>query len=71
MTQTEETSDRAARVRAAQHGDTDAFAELVNEESRTLLLAARAILHDHHEAEDVAHDTLLTAWQEIGKLRVR
>lgn len=56
-------------VRAARGGDTDAFAALVRAEYRTLVMAARAILGDHHEAEDAAHDALVAAWRDLASLR--
>lgn len=60
---------RADLVRAARRGDLDAFAALVREERPTLIMAARTLTGDFHEAEDAAHDALVAAWTSLGRLR--
>jgi RNA polymerase sigma-70 factor (ECF subfamily) len=69
MTETTPATEAARLVRAAQSGETDAFAELVRAEQSSLLMAARGILGDYHEAEDAALDALVAAWRDLPKLR--
>jgi len=69
MTGTDPTRTPAALVTAARDGDLDAFAEIVRQERETLIMAARALVGDRHEAEDAAHDALVAAWRHLAELR--
>ena len=56
-------------VHAAQHGDADAYSILIARH-RTLVYAyAYAQLRDREEAEDVAQETFVRAYQSLGRLR--
>jgi RNA polymerase sigma factor (sigma-70 family) len=56
-------------VRAAAHGDRDAFADVVDR-TRTLVCSiAMAILRDVEASQDVAQDVFLSAWRDLKKLR--
>jgi len=69
MTGIEPTGTRVDLVRAAQRGDLEAFAELVRQERRTLVMAARTLIGDFHEAEDAAHEALVSAYRGLAGLR--
>ena len=56
-------------VKAARDGDLEAFAAIVARERPTLIMAARPLVGDLHEAEDAAHDALVAAWRHLGDLR--
>jgi RNA polymerase sigma-70 factor (ECF subfamily) len=56
-------------VREARRGSLAAFAEVVRRERRRLVASARAILLDHHEAEDVAQEALVVAHARLRDLR--
>ncbi len=56
-------------VRRARLGDADAFEELVRPEMSDLRRLATAIVLDREVADDVVQDSLLAAWQGIGRLR--
>jgi len=69
MTGTHPPRNRADLVTAARDGDLDAFGEIVSRERSTLVMAARALVGDPHEAEDAAHDALVSAWRHLRDLR--
>src|SRR6185503_7644581 len=50
-------------------GDTDAFAELMRRHNRRLYRAARAILRDEAESEDVVQETYLRALAALPEFR--
>jgi len=56
-------------VRRAQAGDTDAFGELVDRNRRAVFRAALAAVGSAAEADDVAQDAFVTAFQKLGSFR--
>jgi RNA polymerase sigma-70 factor (ECF subfamily) len=56
-------------VERAMRGDHDAFGLLVNMTSDRLFAIASRILRDTDLAEDALQSSLITAWQEIPRLR--
>lgn len=56
-------------IRAAQNGDTDAFAGLAAALARPFLAASRRILHDIDLAEDATQEALVGIWHGLPKLR--
>ena len=56
-------------VRRAQEAYLDAYAELVNRHSLLAYRVALRILGHHQDAEDVAQDALVTAWQQLPQFR--
>lgn len=69
MTLREIDIDRTELVRLARDGDPDSFAKLVAAERMTALRTARALLRDHHEAEDAAQEAFVAAWHHLSGLR--
>jgi RNA polymerase sigma-70 factor (ECF subfamily) len=65
-------SDRARErelVEAAQRGNREAFAELVRSHHRRAYAVARAIVLDHHDAEDAVQDGFLHAYRALARFR--
>jgi RNA polymerase sigma-70 factor (ECF subfamily) len=56
-------------LRSARAGDTDAFAALVEESSPSLERLALRLVRHRHDAEDVAQDAVVTAWNKLGSFR--
>lgn len=56
-------------VERARSGDREAFADLVQQVSDTLLGVARRILRDPGLAEDVLQNALVTIWRKLPHLR--
>ena len=54
-------------ARRAQAGDIDAFATLVERYQRTVVSLAYRMLDDAQEAEDVAQDVFIRAYQSLGR----
>jgi len=52
-------------VRRAQEGYLDAYAELVDRYGGLAYRVALRLLGNHHDAEDVAQDALIAAWQQL------
>ena len=61
--------DEQALIGKAQSGDTSAFASLVTEHSTLVYNLALRILNDPQEAEDVAQETFVRAWQALPRFR--
>ena len=56
-------------VLAAQRGSHEAFAELVRGHQRRAYAVARAIVLDHHDAEDAVQDGFLHAYRALARFR--
>lgn len=56
-------------VVSAQAGDREAFAELVRTHQRRAYAVARAIVLDHHDAEDAVQDGFLHAYRALARFR--
>jgi RNA polymerase sigma-70 factor (ECF subfamily) len=56
-------------VRRAQSGDGEAFGELVERHRRSVFSAALAAVGSPAEAEDVAQEAFITAFQKLGTFR--
>lgn len=62
--------DRDAQlIERAQHGDGEAFAELVEPRIDALLRRACSIVRDPDEAEDLLQETLLRSWVNLPSYR--
>jgi len=61
-------SDEAQLVAEAQKGNQIAFAELAYRYRTAAYAAAYIRLRNHHDAEDVAQDALLTAYEKLSNL---
>jgi RNA polymerase sigma-70 factor, ECF subfamily len=56
-------------VLSAQRGSHEAFAELVRAHQRRAYAVARAIVLDHHDAEDAVQDGFLHAYRALARFR--
>lgn len=63
-------ADEARLVASARTGDARAFRVLVERHLPALLGAARRLLRDDAEAEDVTQEALLRLWREGGSLEI-
>jgi RNA polymerase sigma-70 factor (ECF subfamily) len=54
-------------VRRAQEGYLDAYADLVDRHGALAYRVALRILGNHHDAEDIAQEALITAWQQLPR----
>ena len=63
--------DDAYLVRRAQEGYRDAYAELVDRYAGLAYRVALRIVGNHHDAEDVAQEALVGAWQQLPNFRGR
>ena len=61
--------DDAYLVRRAQEGYLDAYAELVDRYSGLAYRVALRVVGNHHDAEDVAQEALVAAWQQLPNFR--
>lgn len=57
-------------IQAAQHGDQAAFSEIVRHYQRAVYRVAYALTRNAADADDLAQETFLRAWQAIGRFRV-
>jgi RNA polymerase sigma-70 factor, ECF subfamily len=62
-------TDLAGLVRDARGGDRAAFGELVRRTQDAMVRTARALVGDHHEAEDAAQEAFVVAFGKLGQLR--
>jgi RNA polymerase sigma-70 factor (ECF subfamily) len=65
-------TDRAneySLIRAAQHGDQDAFAELVRTYDHSVLRMALNLLHSEEDARDVYQEAFLRVYRNLPKFR--
>src|SRR3954468_24706444 len=58
-----------ALVAAAQGGSTEAFSRLVERHQQPLRAFLRRTCGDWAQADDLAQETFLTAWERIGRLQ--
>jgi len=63
--------DDAYLVRRTQEGYLDAYAELVDRYSGLAYRVALRVVGNHHDAEDVAQEALVGAWQQLPNFRAQ
>jgi RNA polymerase sigma-70 factor, ECF subfamily len=56
-------------VQRAREGYVDAYAELVDRHGPLAYRVALRLLGNHHDAEDVAQEALVTAWQQLPRFK--
>jgi len=64
-----EWADESALIRAAQHGDTDAFEQLVRSYDQSVLRMAFNLLHSREDARDVYQEALLRVYKNLPRFR--
>ena len=69
-TQSGGTEEEAGLLRAAQGGDPAAFGELVRRYQRPVYRVAYALTRNASDADDLAQETFVRAYQAIGRFRV-
>jgi RNA polymerase sigma-70 factor (ECF subfamily) len=65
-----ESGDEAGWVAAARNGDHEAFAQIVRRYQRAIYRVAYAMTRNASDADDVAQDTFVRAYQALGRFRV-
>jgi RNA polymerase sigma-70 factor (ECF subfamily) len=65
-----ESGDEAGWVAAAQKGDHKAFAEIVRRYQRAIHRVASAMTRNASDADDIAQETFVRAYQALGRFRV-
>lgn len=60
----------AKLVRAAQAGDASAFTAIVQTYQRKIYMLAYGLTRVHEDADDLAQETFVRAWQAIDRFRV-
>jgi RNA polymerase sigma-70 factor (ECF subfamily) len=66
---TDSKTDERAIIREARSGDTQAFGELVLRHQTFVYNLALRLLNDPYEAQDLAQEGFLRAWQSLGGFR--
>ncbi len=69
-TQSGDREEESGLLRAAQGGDQAAFTELVRRYQRAVYRVAYALTRNPSDADDLAQETFVRAWQAIGRFRV-
>jgi RNA polymerase sigma-70 factor (ECF subfamily) len=69
-TQSGDREEEAGLLRAAQAGDQGAFTELVRRYQRAVYRVAYALTRNASDADDLAQETFVRAYQAIGRFRV-
>ena len=69
-TQSGDREEEAGLLRAAQAGDQGAFTELVRRYERAVYRVAYALSRNASDADDLAQETFVRAYQAIGRFRV-
>ena len=64
-----ERPDEFALIRAAQRGDSEAFAELVRAYDQNVLRMALNILHSEEDARDIYQEAFLRVYRNLSKFR--
>ena len=62
--------EEAARIQEAQHGSQKAFGEIVRNYQRAIYRVAWGLTRNASDADDLAQETFVRAWQAIGRFRV-
>ena len=62
--------DETARIQEAQHGSQKAFGEIVRNYQRAIYRVAWGLTRNASDADDLAQETFVRAWQAIGRFRV-
>src|SRR5512143_3492524 len=62
--------EEAALVQSAQNGDQAAFAEIVRCYQRAIHRVAYGLTRNASDADDLAQETFVRAWQAIGRFRL-
>lgn len=65
-----ESNDDSGLVRAAQAGDQAAFAEIVRQHQRSIYRIAYGLTRNAADADDLAQETFVRAYQALGRFRV-
>jgi len=65
-----EPGDETALVVAAQGGDEAAFGEIVRRYQRAVYRVAYSLTRSPSDADDLAQETFVRAWQALGRFRV-
>ena len=64
-----EPGEETGLVRAAQSGDADAFGQIVRHYQRAIHRVAYGLTRNASDADDLAQETFVRAWQAIGRFR--
>ena len=64
-----ERADESALIRAAQHGDTDAFEQLVRSYDQSVLRMAFNLLHSREDARDIYQEAFLRVYRNLPRFR--